>query len=37
LTRDLGLNLAGVEVVLHLTDAIDALQREMAALRKEES
>ena len=37
LTRDLGLNLAGVEVVLHLTDALDALQREMAALRKEES
>ena len=37
LTRDLGLNLAGVEVVLRLTDAIDALQREMAALRKEES
>ena len=37
LTRDLGLNLAGVEVVLRLTDAMDALQREMAALHKEES
>lgn len=36
LTRDLGLNAAGVEVVLRLTDRMDALQREMAALHKEE-
>lgn len=36
LTRDLGLNDAGVEVVLRLIDRMDALQREMASLRKEE-
>lgn len=36
LTRDLGLNLAGVEVVLRLLDRVDELQREMAALREEE-
>jgi MerR family transcriptional regulator/heat shock protein HspR len=36
LTRDLGLNLAGVDVALRLIDQMDALQRELAALRKED-
>lgn len=36
LSRDLGLNHAGVEVALRLIDQMDALQRELAALRKEE-
>jgi len=30
LTRDLGVNLAGVEVVLRMKDQIDALQQEMS-------
>jgi len=33
LTRDLGLNSAGVEVVLRLTDEIHMLRRELAARR----
>jgi MerR family transcriptional regulator, heat shock protein HspR len=36
LTRDLGLNYAGVEVTLRLIDQMDALRRELAALREEE-
>lgn len=36
LTRDLGLNLAGVEVVLRLTDELDAVRRQLASYRKEE-
>ena len=36
LTRDLGLNLAGVEVVLRLTDEIEALRREMASQQEED-
>ena len=32
LTRDLGVNLAGVEVVLRMKDQIDALQHEVARL-----
>jgi MerR family transcriptional regulator/heat shock protein HspR len=36
LTRDLGLNLAGVEVVLRLTDEIAALRRALAAQQKED-
>lgn len=37
LTRDLGLNTAGVEVVLRLTDRMEALQRQMTALREEDT
>lgn len=29
LTRDLGVNLAGVEVILNMRDKMDAMQREM--------
>ncbi len=29
LTRDLGVNLAGVEIVMHLRDKIETMQREM--------
>ncbi|HZS89800.1 MAG TPA: chaperone modulator CbpM [Chloroflexota bacterium] len=36
LTRDLGINLAGVEVILRLTDEIHALRRELAVATKEE-
>jgi MerR family transcriptional regulator/heat shock protein HspR len=36
LTRDLGLNPAGVEVVLRLTDEIHLLRRELAARREED-
>ena len=36
LMRDLGLNLAGVEVVLRLTDELDAVRRELASRRKED-
>jgi MerR family transcriptional regulator/heat shock protein HspR len=36
LTRDLGINLAGVEVVLRLTDEIHALRHELAGVMKEE-
>jgi len=32
LTRDMGVNLAGVEVILRMKDQIDALQREIARL-----
>jgi len=37
LTRDLGLNTAGVEVVLRLTDRMETLQRQMMALREEDT
>ncbi len=36
LTRDLGLNPAGVEVVLRLTDELHTLRRELAARREED-
>ena len=36
LTRDLGLNPAGVEVALRLTDEIYLLRRELAARRQED-
>jgi MerR family transcriptional regulator, heat shock protein HspR len=36
LTRDLGINLAGVEVILRLTDELDALRRDLALKTKEE-
>jgi MerR family transcriptional regulator/heat shock protein HspR len=36
LTRDLGLNLAGVEIVLRLTDELDTVRRELASYRKED-
>jgi MerR family transcriptional regulator/heat shock protein HspR len=36
LTRDLGLNRAGVEVVLRLTDEIQGLRRELATRREED-
>jgi MerR family transcriptional regulator/heat shock protein HspR len=32
LTRDLGVNLAGVEVILNMKDQVDALQKEVARL-----
>jgi MerR family transcriptional regulator/heat shock protein HspR len=35
LTQELGINLAGVEVILHLTDQIEMLQLQMAALEQE--
>ena len=35
LTQELGINLAGVEVILHLTDQIEILQLQMAALEQE--
>ncbi|WP_024787913.1 MULTISPECIES: heat shock protein transcriptional repressor HspR [unclassified Lebetimonas] len=34
LVRDLGVNLAGVEIVLQLKEEIEALQEEMEALKK---
>jgi MerR family transcriptional regulator/heat shock protein HspR len=37
LTRDVGLNLAGVEVVLRLTDELEQLRREIAQLSKEDA
>ncbi len=36
LTRDLGLNLAGVEVALRLTDELDLLRRQLASSHKED-
>lgn len=36
LTRDLGLNLAGVAIVLRLTDELEALRRELAPESEEE-
>ncbi|MBC7232522.1 MAG: helix-turn-helix transcriptional regulator [Chloroflexi bacterium] len=33
LTNELGVNLAGVEVIMHLTDTIERMQAEMDALR----
>ena len=33
LTQELGVNLAGVAVILHMTDQIEALQTEIAALQ----
>jgi MerR family transcriptional regulator/heat shock protein HspR len=33
LTQDLGVNLAGVEVILHMADQIETLQVEIDALR----
>ncbi|MGQ9492878.1 MAG: heat shock protein transcriptional repressor HspR [Anaerolineae bacterium] len=33
LTNELGVNLAGVEVIMHLTDTIERMQAEMEALR----
>ena len=35
LTRDLGINLAGVEVILHMTERIESLQDEMQMLQEE--
>jgi len=35
LINDLGVNLAGAEVILHLTDQIRRMEREMEALRQE--
>ncbi len=35
LTRDLGINLAGVEVVLHMTERIQSLQEELETLQEE--
>ena len=35
LTQELGINLAGVEVILHLTDQIEILQLQMGALEQE--
>jgi MerR family transcriptional regulator/heat shock protein HspR len=35
LTRDLGINLAGVEVVLHMTERMESLQDEMQRLQEE--
>ena len=34
LTRDLGVNLAGVEIILNLKEQIEALQREVEVLRE---
>jgi len=33
LTQELGINLAGVEVILHMTDQIEALQLKVASLQ----
>lgn len=35
LTQDLGVNLAGVEIILRMTEQIDALQRTIDALQDE--
>lgn len=35
LVEDLGVNLAGVEVILNLLDRVDQLQQEMAAMQAE--
>jgi MerR family transcriptional regulator/heat shock protein HspR len=34
LTHELGINLAGVEVILHMADQIESLQGEITALRQ---
>jgi MerR family transcriptional regulator/heat shock protein HspR len=34
LTQELGINLAGVEVILHMADQIESLQIEVAVLRQ---
>jgi len=36
LVRDLGVNLAGVEIILQLKEEIEELQREIEALRKQQ-
>lgn len=35
LTRDLGINLAGVEVILHMTERVQSLREEMQMLQEE--
>jgi MerR family transcriptional regulator/heat shock protein HspR len=35
LTQELGINLAGVEVILHMADQIESLQIEVAVLRQQ--
>lgn len=35
LTRELGVNLAGVDIILRLKDNVDAMEKEMADLRHE--
>ena len=35
LTRDLGINLAGVQVILHMTERIESLQEEMQMFQEE--
>jgi len=35
LTRELGVNLAGVDIILRLKDNVDAMEKEMMELRKE--
>ena len=35
LTRDLGVNLAGVDIILRLKEQIDAMEREIEGLREE--
>ena len=35
LTRELGVNLAGVDIILQLKEKIDAMEREIEALREE--
>jgi MerR family transcriptional regulator/heat shock protein HspR len=35
LTQELGVNLAGVEVILHMADQIESLQVEIAVLRQQ--
>lgn len=35
LTQELGINLAGVEVILHMADQIESLQTEIAMLRQQ--
>ena len=35
LTRELGVNLAGVDIILRLKDNVDAMEKEIAALRHE--
>jgi MerR family transcriptional regulator/heat shock protein HspR len=35
LTQELGVNLAGVEVILHMADQIETLQVEIAVLRQQ--
>ncbi len=37
LTRELGVNLAGVDIILRLKDNVDAMEKEMAELRHEVS